>query len=142
MSIYEDKVRTFDKMTDAGPVDTNGRLIETCIERVHRDYSSYNCGRKLKGDPEFPHLCGIHVGAIHRTRAKIAKRNQYANETAALTQSTKERADAAAAALGVQLQVESTHETTGPNAYVSRPSGRVSISLDELEQLVKRLEQA
>jgi hypothetical protein len=108
------------------PLDREGRAILACIDRIYNDYSARDCDRKLKGDPEFPHLCGLHTSVIHRRRAKDEARKQAVaarNEESAAIQT---RIDALAD-LGLDLKASSFS------------AGRVSVPLRQLEALAEQV---
>lgn len=119
--------RRFDKMTDAGPVDTKGQLIKTCIEHVWKDFSGHECGRKLKGDDEFPHLCGLHVSAIRRRQAKDTERRQRIREDMAAERAFDERVAKVAEPLGLKGHGWNFRSET------------VTVKITDLEQLIPQL---
>jgi hypothetical protein len=126
------------------PLDTKYRPILACIEMIsagNRSVSFNVCGRKLKGDAEFPHLCGTHVGVITRGRNKNATRAKLAED---VTRSLADF-DARVAAINERYELDAiartVNATSGPLAFVSRSTGDVVISLARLEALLAELDE-
>ena len=104
-------------------------LIQVCSERVHRDFSSYECGRPVKeGD-----LCGVHAGAQKRRetqRQKWKAEQEAANAYLAETRQLE-------AALNTQIDSRGLR-IGAPSLKVLRArEGTVSIRLDELLTLIR-----
>lgn len=137
------KVRKFLQLDSVGqPIDTDGRVIEHCIEQVPdggRFITAHTCGRKLRGDTEFPYLCWIHVAAIHRARTKSGQREALKVRR----QAELETAGAELAALNSRLEICSTLRTsmptTGPGAFIGVPTGEAIVRIDQLEKLAYRI---
>lgn len=139
---YDDARRRFGEVRNGMPYDTEGKLIETCIERVSdggRMMSSHNCGKKLKNFEEFPYLCGQHVAAILRKRTKEGQRK------ALIEQREEERlaANTELEQLNTQLGITSILETRAPQqgveAWIYRPTGNAIVPVEKLRDLQKRL---
>lgn len=114
----------------------------TCPELVSdggRMMSMHTCGRKSKGHPEFPQLCGVHAGAILRQRQKDAARRDHRAEADARLADEQVRADAITEQFGVNLTLRTVFPTSGPGAFISRATGEVIISLADLEKLVSEV---
>ena len=121
-------------------LDRDGQPITACIKLVSnggRSVSSHNCGQKLKGDDRYPHLCGLHVAAIDRRKAKDAARMQN-QETRGIELATAEkRVQTAADVLGISASAVTRVSATGPDAFIHVPTGAVLISLADLEKLAR-----
>lgn len=113
--------------------------MSACTEQIWHNYSSYPCGRKLKGDPRYPTLCGLHVSVRDRAAKKEELRKQITAERADGLHAMEARAKSLSDRHGVTLHVQTVFPAKGPGAFVSKPTGKVIISLDELEALLAKL---
>jgi hypothetical protein len=114
---------------DNNPLDTKGEPILKCVESIYdrAGWGTHECGKKLKGDPEYPSLCGLHVSAIRRARAKRAEEEavwKARNEAGAALNA---RIEAVSGPLGLDIRQSSV------------TTGRVSVDIDQLEALAKRV---
>lgn len=130
---------------DGKPYDTKGRAIESCIESVSdggRFITSHVCGKKLKGDAEFPWLCGLHVSAIRRARSKEAKRAETKARRQAELETENAKLIALNARLGIRSTLQTTMPTTGPDAFIGVSTGYAIVRLDQLENLANQISEA
>ena len=143
MSIYRDRIRKFEKLDDQGnPLDDQGERILTCIERVTdggRLVSSHSCDRKLKGDPEYPYLCGLHVAAARRAVAKSQARAELKEAREGALDEFRARVEEFNQRYDVKAVAKVLMPTAGPGAHILQANGDVIISLDQLEALIARL---
>jgi hypothetical protein len=135
-------MRNFDRMIDGKPFDKKGAEIKACIKHVSdggRSVALHDCGRKLKGDAEYPYLCGMHVSVLRRGQDKYAVRNARKLELAAADLDIERRAKAVSVALGTELQPGWHYPTKGPNAHIGHLTGKVEVELSFLEGLAAEL---
>lgn len=104
-----------------------------------RGVQVYQCGRTLKGDPEFPDLCGLHVSVIHRRRAKEKARVEATEQRKRDAETVKDRTETVNKALGIRALPEWTFPSSGPERLISRATGKVRVDLVELEALVAKI---
>jgi hypothetical protein len=114
---------------ESNPLDTKGQPILKCIETIydHAGFGSHDCGKKLKGDAEFPSLCGLHVSVIHRRRAKNAKFRADVNARNEAGAALDTRIEAVSGPLGLDIRQSSV------------TTGRVSVDIAQLEALAARI---
>lgn len=115
----------------------------TCKVKVSdggRFISSHTCGRKLSGSDDYPELCGVHAAAKRRKAQKEADRLAITERRAAETAEFRTRVDALNERYGLKAISRTLTPTTGPGAFVSRPTGDVILSLDQLESLLAKLD--
>lgn len=129
--------------SDGHPLDTDGEPILFCIKRVSdggRMMTTHECGKYLKGDPEFPHWCGVHVAAKRRVRSKVEQRD-------ALKSQREEERDAASKQLcelndelGIRSTLSLIYPRSGPDAWTGGvPTGKAVVEVEQLEQLAGRI---
>lgn len=126
------------------PLDDESKPILTCIKMIPvggRSMTFNVCGKKLKGDAEFPHLCGLHIGVITRGRNKNALESNLKARANAELEAFKDRVDALNQRYELSALADTRSGTTGPLAFVARSTGRVVISLDRLEALLAKLDE-
>lgn len=134
--------RQFGELRDGKPFDTTGVEIKACITSISdggRMMSFHSCGNKLKGDPEYPHLCGLHVSAIRRALDKGATRRARKLELAAADLDIEQRARAVSVALGTKLEPGWRYPSSGPDSHIGHLTGRVEVELSFLEGLAAEL---
>lgn len=124
------------------PLDTKGNPILSCVESVtdgSRMMSFHTCGRKLKGDPEFPHLCGLHVAAIKRGRSREVQRQEIKKQREAELQAASAELEALNTRLGITSVIQTSFVTKGPEAWTSKPTGNAIVPVEKLQELADRL---
>lgn len=124
------------------PIDTNGAVILTCISEVANEGRSvgfHRCARKLASNTEFPHLCGMHIAAIKRSRSKSEQRDTLKAARKALTEHENARLVALNEKLGIHSVLEMRYPRIGPERFIGAPSGRVILDISELEKLADRI---
>lgn len=134
-----ERLQQFGEVRDGKPYDKDGKLITGCVEFVSNGISFRNCGKKLKGNEEFPYLCGQHVAVIHRRRTKDGQRKSLSVQR----EEEREAANAELLRLNNQLGITSILETrapqSGPEAWIYRPTGNAIVPVEKLRELQKRL---
>lgn len=118
------------------------KKTETCQEKVYppgRAVTGHVCGRKLKGDPEFPDLCGTHVAAIHRRRERDTARKLAETQHRDALRADQGRVEMLEGALDIALTLKTAMGDTGPDAFIHRTTGHVLVDIAELEKLARRV---
>lgn len=124
------------------PYDLAGRLIESCIENVAdggRLVTSHTCDRKLKGDPEYPHLCGLHISVIRRAKDREQKRRSTAIQSNEAMESAAVELEKLNTALGITSILQTKTPYTGVGAFISAPTGYAIVPIEKLRELAERL---
>lgn len=117
-------------------------ITETCQERVYppgRAMTGHACGRKLKGDPEFPELCGTHVAASRRRREKDAAREEIKTQYQDTLRADQERVCKVEGVLGFAVTLKTAMSDTGPDAFIRRSTGQALVDISALESVVAEL---
>jgi hypothetical protein len=116
-------------------------VSDTCKVYVYDRYSSHACGRKLKGDPDYPGLCGIHVGARRRQKQKDEEQVRSAETARQQLADATARAAALTSLLGVEITVGTSFSQSGPEAFIRKPNGYARVRMDDLAKIVARIEE-
>lgn len=129
---------------DGLPYDIKGKVIENCIESVPdggRFITSHTCGKKLKGDTEFPWLCGLHVSVIHRRRSKGQQHNELRTQRSLELETANTELEQLNTRLGITSTLRTLFPTKGPDAFVSRPTRDAVVPVEKLRELADRLDE-
>lgn len=135
-------MRKLGAIVDGKPYDLDGVLIESCIETVHdggRMMSSHTCGRKLKGDHEYPHLCGLHISAIRRAKDREQKRRSTAIQSNEAMEAAGFELEKLNTALGITSVLQTKTPYPGVGAFISAPTGNAVVPIEKLHGLASRL---
>lgn len=124
---------------DGLALDREGRPFTDCAERTSagtRSMDFNNCGRKLKGDPEFPWLCGLHIAGIRRSRSRSQQRQSLGEEIEGLRQTAGAELEILNARLGITSTLELNYPVRGPEQFLGgRPTGNAIVPVEKLREL-------
>jgi hypothetical protein len=128
---------------DGFALDRDGRRYTDCAERTSagtRSMDFHNCGRKLKGDPEFPWLCAMHIAMIHRSRSRSQQRASLREEIEALRQTANAELEALNTRLGITSELDLSYPVRGPEQFLGgRPTGNAVVPIEKLRELANQL---
>lgn len=117
-------------------------ITETCQVRIPdggRLMSSHTCGKKLSGSDDYPELCGQHASAKRRAQSKKSAREEAEARLNQQREADAARVVALNAKLGTKALLCTVMATAGPEAFIGKSTGEVTITIAELEALALRL---
>lgn len=117
-------------------------ITETCQVRVPdggRFISAHTCGKKLSGSNDYPELCGQHASVKRREQSKKAAREEASVRLNEQRDADAARVVALNAKLGTKALLRTSMATTGPEAFIGKSTGEVTVTIAELEALALRL---